>query len=148
MSLNQQKLREESQNQSHNWESNNLLERPLLNQDIWQTVNDLKLKINEHKRDLTLNFSEFAPDLFKKMVKLYTLVEAKPGTKAATIRTRLTNLRKFSKFLEQKSIYSPDQITDQLFDEFSYYLRLRGCKERTINTCYTSLVSFFDTCRL
>jgi integrase len=133
---------------SQNPKSQTLLEHPLLHQDIWHTIDDLKLKVSEHKRYLTLNFSEFTPDWFKLLTKLYILVIAKPDTPVGTIQTRLSNLRKLSEFFKSKTIYRPDQINHQLFEDFDYYLRSKKLKQRTLNTCYTCIANFFDVCRL
>ena len=48
-----------------------LLQNPLLEKDIWQTVDDLQLKIHEHNRMLTINFTGFSQPWFKLLVKLY-----------------------------------------------------------------------------
>jgi integrase/recombinase XerD len=141
-------LIEDYQYISQNSQSQTLLEHPLLHQDTWHTVNDLNLKVSEHKRYLTLNFSGFKLDWFKRLAKLYILVIAKPNTPVGTIKTRIYNLRKFSDFLTLKSIYKPDQINHLFFEEFDYYLRSKNLKQATLNSYYTSLANFFDICRL
>ena len=70
-----------------------LLQNPLLQKDIWRTVDDLNLKINAHKRKLTLNFESLKPAWFKLLVKLYILVKSKPNTPSVSACTRLDNCK-------------------------------------------------------
>ena len=53
-----------------------LLQNPLLQKDIWHTIDDLNLKISLHQRRLTLSFKDISPDWFKLLVKLYVLVKS------------------------------------------------------------------------
>ena len=86
MSLNNLKLTEDYQFLSQNYEARQLLLNPLLMKDVWQTEEDLGLKINKHQKYLTLNFSDFPQNWLKLLVKLYTLVRAKPGTSVISVR--------------------------------------------------------------
>ena len=52
-------LAENDRDLIHNQEAHQLLENPLLKKDIWDTINDLKLKVDAHNRCLTLNFLDF-----------------------------------------------------------------------------------------
>ena len=147
MSLNSLKLTREYQDLIQNQEARQLLENPLLQEDVWHTVDDLGLKINEHRRCLRLNFSNFSQDWFKLLVKLYTLVRAKSGISVNTIQSDIYYLRKFSFFLDEQSIYISKQITDQVFENFNYYVRSKGFKQNTINRFYETISKLFDICR-
>jgi integrase/recombinase XerD len=73
MSLNNLELIEEYKHRSQNQESRKIVESPLLQKDVWHTINDLGLRVNEHCRKLTVNFSEFPQGDFKLLVKLFVL---------------------------------------------------------------------------
>lgn len=105
-------------------EAKKIFENPLLKQDIWSTK-DLGLKIEEHRRCLTLNFSDFLHDEFKVLVKLYILVRALRKISLATIRSEIGELKEFSIFLKSSSIYNVREINEQVFDSFDGYLRSR-----------------------
>ena len=142
------KLLKDYQSCSRSDEARRMLDNPLLQKDVWRTIEDLGLSIKEHQRCLTLNFTVFSQDWFKLLVKLYTLVRKSSGKTVSTIQQDIFNLKKFSVFLDQQSVYDPDQINDQIFEAFDYYSKTKDLKERTISITYIALVSFFDTCRL
>lgn len=126
-----------------------LLDDPLLQKDIWHTVNDLNLRINEHKKSLTLNFSYVTQNWFKLLIKLYILVRAKPGASANTISTYLFYIKQFSVFLDKFSICSPNQLNSQVFELFDCHLQsLKVNNPNTIRLYYIVISNFFDTCRL
>ena len=104
MTVNHLNLAENERDLIQNQEANQLLENPLLKQDIWDTINDLNLKVDAHNRCLTLNFSDFSVAWFKLLVKLYILVLAKPGKSANTLSGQISYLKRFSQFLENQSI--------------------------------------------
>jgi integrase/recombinase XerD len=147
LSFEQLKLVEEYQSKSRCLESQQLLVHPLLDKDVWRTIDDLNLKINEHNRYLTINFTQISQDWLKLLVKVYILLKAKPATPVGTICKRLECLKVFSKFLEEKSVYSPNQINDRLLEDFDCYISLKGLSQNTINHRYVLLCNFFDTCR-
>ncbi len=148
MSVNNLNLAEDYQYLIHNQEAHKLLENPLLKQDVWDTINDLKLKVDAHNRCLSLNFSDFSVAWFKLLVKLYILVIAKPGKPANTVSRQISDLKRFSQFLENQSISNPKQISNQLFEAFDNSLHSRGLKEPTIYRNYKSLSNFFRVCSL
>ena len=125
-----------------------LLKNPLLSKDIWQTREDLSLKINAHRRQLTINFTEISPDWFKLLVKLYVLVRAKPNSPVQTIVHEINRLREFSRLLKTLPIYSPDDIDSSVFEAFEYRLKRKRVKESTVQGYYKALNNFFNTCRL
>lgn len=125
----------------------NLFQNSLLKKDIWHTVDDLGLKIDEHQRLWILNFSEFRLDWFKLLVKLYTLNRVTTIKKIKTLRQNLTHLKRFSVFLVNQFVGSPEQINFQVFEEFDYYLRSEKVKEKTRILHYISLKNFFNVCR-
>ena len=125
-----------------------LLLNPLLQKDVWHTVDDLNLKISPHQRVFTLNFQTIALDWFRLLAKLYILVKAKPNQPAGTIVSYVTYLRGFSKFLVRKHIYNPKQIDNEIFKEFDYYLTAKGLKDGSLNHYRTTICNFFDICRV
>lgn len=147
MSFEELELIEEYRSKTQCLESQQLLNHPLLHKDIWHTIDDLKLKVNEHNRYLTLNFTQFKQDWLKLLAKLYILVKAKPETPVGTTSKRVECLRKFSQFLNEQSVDSPDQISNQIFDALDYHLKSRRLKQHTINQHYVLLCNFFDICR-
>ncbi|MCC0178747.1 site-specific integrase [Waterburya agarophytonicola K14] len=124
-----------------------LLKNPLLQKDIWHTVDDLNLRISPHKRTLSLNFQPIASDWFKLLVKLYVLVRSQPNKSSNSIDGYLIHLRKFSQFLVEKSIHHPKQIDNNLFEEFDYYLKTKGLGHKTLVHYRTTICTFFDVCR-
>jgi len=72
-----------------------LLQNPLMQKDVWFTIDDLNLKVNAHGRVLTLNFEALKPDWFKLLVKLYIFVKAKPNTCASTANGYISYLKNY-----------------------------------------------------
>ena len=132
---------------AQNTEVKNLLRNPLLKKDSWQIVEDLGLEICEHRRIFTFNFSSIRQDWFKLLVKLYVLLRSQRKLSAQYIKQDISHLRKFSDFLEEKYIFNPEEINNQLFEEFDYYLKLENKSERTISLYYMTLINFFNLCR-
>ncbi len=135
-------------NLSQNLAARQLLKNPLLQKDVWRTNVDLGLKVNGHRQQLTINFTEISPDWFKLLTKLYTLVRAKPGNPAQTIVNEINRLKNFSFILSTLPIYSPDAIDESVFDDFDYWLQTKKLKESSIQGYYKALSNFFNTCRL
>ena len=133
---------------NQNQEVKHLLENSLLKKNIWQTVEDLGLKIKDHQKILTINFKGFSQQWFEILVKIYTLMKAQIGFSASTIHIYVGNLKTFSYFLETQSIDNPAKISNQTFETFDYYLRAKEITERTIDGYYKALSSFFEFCRL
>ncbi|MCP6758493.1 MAG: site-specific integrase [Fischerella sp. CENA71] len=135
-------------NLSQNIAARQLLNNSLLQKNVWRTKEDLCLKVQGHRQLLTINFTEISPDWFNLLTKLYTLVRAKPGQPAMTVINEINRLKSFSKRLSALAIYSPDKIDDSIFEDFEYYLQTKGLQENTIQTYYSALSNFFNTCRL
>ncbi|QFS52355.1 tyrosine-type recombinase/integrase [Nostoc sphaeroides] len=133
---------------SDNQTARQLLKNPLLLKDVWKAKEDLGLKINEHRQQLTINFTDISPEWFKLLIKLYTLVRAKPGKPVQTIVNEINLLKMFSKRLSTLPIYSPDGINDSVFDDFEHWLQTKRLKESSIQGYYKALSNFFNTCRL
>lgn len=133
-------------NQNH--EIKHLLKSPLLTKNIWQTVEDLGLKIKDHQKILTINFNGFSQHWFEILVKTYTLMKAKIGFSVSTIHMYVGNLKTFSYFLKTQSIDNPAKISNQTFENFDYYLHAKEITEGTIDGYYKALSSFFEFCRL
>ena len=124
-----------------------LLQNPLLQKDIWQTLDDLQLRIHEHNRMLTINFTGFSQPWFKLLVKLYTLKKAKNEYSISTIKTYVSNLKSFSFYLKSKHIDRYENINSQTFEDFNYYLQAKKRSKNTVQGYYKALISFFELCR-
>lgn len=124
-----------------------LLLNPLLKKEIWQTREDLGLDISEHKKVLTIHFQGIEQDWLKLLAKLYILVRSQRKLSPMYIRNDLASLAKFSQFLAEQSILTPEQINDHLFEEFDYYLRSSKLSQRSISLHYMTLINFFNLCR-
>ena len=125
-----------------------LLLNPLLQKDIWHTVDDLNLKISPHQKVFTLNFKTISLDWFRLLVKLYILVKAKPNQPSTTINGFVIYLRGFSKFLAEKHINNPKQIDNEVFEQFDYYLIAKGLKDSSLGHYRTTVCNLFDVCRI
>lgn len=131
---------------TQNKETRQLLNNPLLQKDVWQTVEDLKLKVIEHRRVLTINFQAIGQKWLKLLAKLYVLVRSKRNLAPSYLNEDISHLNRFSLFIQQKSISNPEQINNQLFEEFGYYLRSLKLSPRSISLYYMTLMNFFNLC--
>ncbi|PSB55509.1 tyrosine-type recombinase/integrase [Chamaesiphon polymorphus] len=127
--------------------ASSLLANPLLKKDVWHTINDLGLQTNQHERVLTISFESIQQDWLKTISKLYVIVRSNRKLSAAYIKDEVQYLSRFSKFIEQKSIFRVEQINTQLFDEYDYYLKFLKLSPKTITHQYTTLNNFFNCCR-
>lgn len=132
---------------AQNLETRQLLSNPLLQRDIWQTIEDLGLKINQHQKVLTISFQAIEQDWLKLLAKLYVLVRSQRKLSPMYLKNDVFSLNRFSQFIQQKSIFNPEQINNQLFEEFDYYLRLLKISQRSISLHYMTLINFFNLCR-
>ncbi|MEC4886550.1 MAG: tyrosine-type recombinase/integrase [Scytonema sp. PMC 1070.18] len=133
---------------AHNQEAKLILANPLLQKDVWHTIDDLGLIVNLHSQQLTLNFENLLPDWLKILVKLYILEKSRQNLTAQYLGTKVSHLKKFSRFLADKSVYTAEQINSQIFQEFDDYLQSLNLAKRTISCHYITLGNFFDVCRL
>ena len=127
--------------------ANKLLNNPLIAKDIWRIIEDLGLKVNQHKKVLTLSFESICQDWLKLLSKLYILVKSKRNFSPKSLRNNISSLNSFSQFIEQKSVFTTSHINDQLFDEYDYYLHSLTISEESIRGHYSTLTNFFDLCR-
>ncbi len=139
---------------AQNIEAKKLLSNPLLKKDIWLTIEDLGLKVNKHNRILTIKFERIEQDWLKLLVKLYILIKSQRGLSAQYLKDEVGNLNQFSQFITSKSILNSEEINNQLFEEFDYYLNSLISKQtqnplsaKSIHSKYTTLTNFFDLCR-
>lgn len=130
-----------------NLETRQLLSNPLLQRDIWRTIEDLGLKINQHQKVLTISFQAIEQDWLKLLAKLYVLVRSQRQLSPMYLKNDVFSLNRFSQFIHQKSISNPEQINNQLFEEFDYYLRSLKISPRSISLHYMTLINFFNLCR-
>jgi integrase/recombinase XerD len=125
-----------------------LLSNPLLQKDIWNTIDDLGSEIiQQHDRTLTINFQSIKQGWLRLLAKLYILLRSERQLSAAYLNKHILCLSRFSQFIDQKCILSPNQIDNQLFDEFEYYLHSLKLSRGSISSYYTALSTFFNLCR-
>ncbi len=131
-----------------------LLNNPLLQKDVWRTIEDLGLSVNQHQKVLTIRFDKIQQDWLKLLTKLYILIRAKRNYSAMYLKNDVASLREFSIFLKTKSVYSVEDINEQLLDEYDYYLHSTKSKQtkkplsqRSISLRYMTLINFFNLCR-
>lgn len=132
---------------AQNTKDRQLLKNPLLQKDIWRTIEDLGLKVNEHGRLLTIRFKSIKQDWLKLLVKLYVLVRSQRNLSIAYLSHDVYHLNKFSQFIQQKSVSEPGEINNYLFEEFDYYLRSLKLSQSSISLHYMTLINFFNLCR-
>jgi integrase len=139
---------------AQNVEAKKLLTNPLLQKNIWRTVEDLGLKVNQHNKVLTITFERIKQDWLKLLAKLYILLRSRRKFSAAYLKQDVGYLTRFSQFISSKSIFNPERIDNQMFEEYDYYLRsLKNKKtkkllsERSISLHYMTLINFFNLCR-
>jgi integrase/recombinase XerD len=125
-----------------------LLSNPLLKKDVWSTVSDLGLKLQEHFVTLTLNFQDFYPEDFKLLAKLHILSRVRRKDSIITISGCTSRLKKFSYFLKSANIFSIQQVNNQILEEFLSYLKKSQVAEVSIAGILSILKIFFDDCRL
>ncbi|GFE72265.1 tyrosine-type recombinase/integrase [Chroococcus sp. FPU101] len=131
-----------------NEEARQLLDHPLLQKDIWQTIEDLGLRVNEHHKILTISFQRVEQDWLKLLVKLYVLMRSQRKLSPAYIKDDISNLARFSQFIQQKCIFSYENINNLLFEEYEHYLQSLKLSPRSIALQYTTLMNFFNLCRI
>lgn len=136
------------------YRSKKILDNPLLQKDIWLTIEDLGLKVNKHNRILNIKFEQIEQDWLKLLVKLYILVKSKRKLSAQHLKDEVGNISQFSQFISSKSILDPESINNSLFEEFDYYLNTLVSKHtkktlstKSIHSKYSVLINFFDFCR-
>lgn len=117
---------------TQNQETRKLLSNPLLQKDIWQTIEDLGLKVNQHDKVLTISFQAIEQKWLKLLAKLYVLVRSQRNLSPSYLRSDVFNLSKFSHFIQQKSILNLEQINHKLFEELDYYLQSLKLSPMTI----------------
>jgi integrase len=140
-------LAESLSNSLKNSDTSQLFQNPLLQRDVWHTVKDLELKINEHHKVSSLNFQGIQQDWLKLLAKRYILIRSKRGLSAMYLRNEILYLKKFSEFLQEHPGYNSTQMDNQTFESFEYYLKISGASERAIALNYVALKNFFDLCR-
>lgn len=132
---------------AQNIETRQLLNNPLFQKDIWRTIEDLGLEVNQHQKVLTMSFQAIEQDWLKLLAKLYVLVRSQRKLSPMYLRNDVFYLTRFSQLIQQKSISSPEQINNQLFEEFDYYLRSLKISPRSVSLHYMTLINFFNLYR-
>jgi hypothetical protein len=116
-------LREDNPDWIQRLEAEPLLNNPLLKKDIWQTVEDLNLKLNEHHKVFTFKFGNISQPWLKLFCKLYILRRSRLNLSVQYLKNQILYLKRFSQFLSSKSINFPEEIEAQCWEDFDYYLR-------------------------
>ena len=139
---------------AQNIEAEKLLSNPLLQKDVWRTIEDLKLNINQHQKVVTITFKHIKPDWLKLLTKLYILLRSQRKYSPLYLRNDVGYITRFSQFISSKSIFTAEQIDNQLFEEYDYYLRSlknqrtkKPLSQRSISLHYMTLINFFNLCR-
>lgn len=121
-----------------------LLNHPLVQKEIWHTVNDLGMHINQHDRKYSINFSRIPRKWFKDIAKVYILYRYIQGISAPTLIGDLGKITLFAIFLESQYIYSFSEIKDETFEVF-FAGRKQTISSLTYNTEISVLKVFFET---
>jgi integrase len=129
-----------------NSKAKQLLQNPLLKKDLWRTVEDLKLEVNQHNKGLTIRFQGIEQDWLRLLAKLYILVKSQRKLSCLHLKDNIYSLKKFSHFLHQKSILVPEQINNQCFEDYEQYLLLSKLSPKTITNYLSSLKDFLNIC--
>jgi len=139
---------------AQNVEAKKLLSNPLLQKDVWRTIEDLGLTINQHQKVLTITFEHIEQDWLKLLSKLYVLIRSRRKPSAMYLRNDVGSLNRFSQFISSKSFFTIEKIDNQLFEEYDYYLRSlknkrtkKSLSQRSISLHYMTLINFFNLCR-
>lgn len=133
---------------SQNQNIQELLRNPLLNKDVWHSIDDLKLAVSPHQSAPTFKFAGIGQDWLKLLAKIHVLLRVQLKLSASTLFSEVHYLNKFSQFLQKYSVDYPEQINNQIFEELDYELRSQGLSNGSIAACYGVLVRFFETCRI
>lgn len=138
---------------AQNVEAQKLLSNPLLQKDVWRTIEDLELTINQHQKVLTITFEHIEQDWLKLLTKLYILLRSQRKYSAQYLRNDVGYITRFSQFISFKSIFIAKQINNYLFEEFDYYLHTltsektkKPLSQRSISLHYMTLINFFNLC--
>lgn len=125
-----------------------LLQNPLLNKEVWKIKEDLGLDTLEHRKVLTIRFYKIETLWLKLLTKLYIIRRAKLKFSSQHIRDEVSTFRKFSKFLRLKGVKNVKYIDNELLEQFDYWIRSTGVKEKTIIHSYQALDNLFTVCRI
>jgi integrase len=131
----------------HNSEAKQLLKNPLLEKDVWRVIEDLGLEIKPHARILIIPFDSIEQDWLKLLIKLYILVRSQRNITSSYLRQEVFYLSRFSQFLHQQMILTPEPINDQIFSDFESYLQHLNLAPKTIISHLSSLKTFLNLCR-
>ncbi len=123
-----------------------VLNHPLMQKDTWKLIDDLNLKVSPHYKVVSVSFKFIRQDWFKLLVKMYILVRSGRKLSASSVKGDLWSFNRFSEFLHRESIYSTEQINNQLFDEFDRYLQSLNLSQNSIAYHYKTLINFFELC--
>ena len=74
---------------SQNVEAKKLLSNPLLQKDVWRTIEDLGLAVNQHQKVLSINFKPIKQDWLKLLAKLYILIRSQHKLSAQGKRKKI-----------------------------------------------------------
>jgi integrase/recombinase XerD len=128
-------------------ETAKLLSNPLLQKDIWHTIDDLNLKVLEHDRVLHLNYQKIRQNWLKILLKLYIITISYRKYTPKHLSSIISFFNNFSLFIHQKSITCFEEINDFVYEEYDYHLKVSKLAEKTISNYYRYLKDFLNVCR-
>lgn len=74
------------------------------------------------------------------------MIRSQRQISSSQINHEVCCLRRFSQFCDHQATISSEQINDQLFENFEYYLRTLKLSEKTIRGYFSTLKTFFNLC--
>lgn len=88
----------------------------LLAKDIWYAEEDLGLRVNQHQRNRTINFSRIQQTWFKEKLKQYIIYRRIQGIAYSTINETISIFNKLSLFLAEQYVNGFEEIDDEIFE--------------------------------
>lgn len=122
-----------------------LLENPLMEKDVWQTVDDMNWKVNAHRKKLTINFSTIQIDWLKLLAKIFIIVKFPSKSNSLTASNYIVKIASFSRFLVKHNILKPKDINDEVFNNYELYLIKNNIIDK--GKSFSNIHTFLKTCR-
>lgn len=117
------------------------LENPLMSKDRWHGKKDLGMRVNKHLSNSTLYFGEINQDWIKIKTKKFILYSRSQGKSFGTLGRYVQDIRYFAKFLECKSVYSFNDINEEILSQ--YFLKLQSFAPKTRLNKLGAIKAFF-----
>ena len=114
----------------------------LLAKDIWYAEEDLGLRINQHQRGRTINFSKIQQPWLKKRIKQYIIYRRIQGISYSTIKESISIFNRFCLFLAEQYINNFEEIDDDILELAIKGARRFSCSHQESFICY--IKGFFE----